>query len=87
MNIYCTYDKVSQTYAQPWFQPNDMAAMRALRMEVNRAETNNVLYHNAADFNLMRIGTYNPESAAIQGHEPQIIVNAAKLINNQQDAA
>lgn len=90
MNIYCTYDKVSQTYANPWFQPNDIAAMRALRMEVNRADPQNVLYHNAKDFNLMRIGDYNPETGQIKGWEPQLVVNCEKLINtdtNNKDAA
>lgn len=79
INLYSVYDKVSGQYNTPFGAPNDTHAVRSFRMEVNRPNEQNVVYHNAKDFKLVKVGTFDHETGTVGGPEAAFEIEAATL--------
>lgn len=59
MKIYCTFDKVSEQYSQPWFAKNDNVAIRNLMIASRRENL------PLEDIVLYSIGCYDSEKGFI----------------------
>lgn len=79
MKIYAVLDNKAKTFNAPFFQPNQVAAVRAFNMEVNRADPLNAIHQHPEDFDLYYIGDYNTETGQLLPHEPELLVTAIKL--------
>lgn len=79
MEIYTIYDLKSEQHAMPFFQQNDVTALRTLRTTVNTADPNNQLYHNSEDFVLKHIGTFDIDTGELTPAKPRVLVNAGTL--------
>lgn len=80
VRIYTIYDKASKQYQNPWFQPSDVAAVRAFGNEVNRPDPANLAYQNPEDFSLHFIGVYDTETGTLIREEPMLLAQAVKLV-------
>lgn len=66
IGIYATRDSKTGEYNSPYFQPTDAAAIRLFRLEINRADTTNLLYNYPEDFELYRLGSFNLDAGEIR---------------------
>lgn len=81
MNIYAVKDIKAQLFNAPFFQSNNVTALRTFAMEVNRSEPNNVLHTNPEDFELYCLGEFDNASGVITpAHKPDLIGTASALI-------
>lgn len=77
MGMYSIYDRQTAQYANPFFQPNEVAAIRMFRNEVNRASADNTLYLNPEDFDLYHLATVDTETGQVEAETaPRKIASA-----------
>lgn len=81
VNIYSLYDTKTMTYNKPFIEPSDTVAMRSLRMEVNRADPNNVLYMFPEDYRLYRVGSFDTDTGNIDTVAPELVVDCETLVS------
>lgn len=79
VNLYSVRDKVAGQYNTPFAAPHDAHAIRSIKMEVNRANEQNVIYHNPADFALYRVGEYDHDTGVTTPADPELIQECAAL--------
>lgn len=81
MNMYAIHDTTAKSWAAPFFQRTDVAAIRAMAAAVNTEDRNNQLFTNPEDFNLYHVGTFNEETGTVSADSdmPKLIVNGIKL--------
>lgn len=80
MNIYAVKDTKAGLFNAPFFQTNNVTALRTFALEVNRADPNNVLYNNPEDFELYCLGEFDNETGVIKPEsKPNIIGTATTL--------
>lgn len=59
INVYCTFDKISEEYSIPWFAKNDNVAKRNLKIASQRENL------PLEDVKLLRIGSYCQEDGTL----------------------
>lgn len=80
MQIFCVYDNKAKSYATPFPQKNEITAVRAFSMEVNRADAMNPIHQHPGDFDLYHIGNFDDNTGRIEAIDPAFVVNAQKLV-------
>lgn len=83
MKIYAVKDVKAETFNNPFFQKNDITALRALSLEVNRADPGNVVYTHPQDFDLYELGDYDPDTGEITSISPVLVANGRTLVNKE----
>lgn len=79
-NIYCTYDKVSEEFSQPWFAKNDNVAKRNLLIASRRENL------PLEDINLFCIGIYDSDEGKLRDiTNKDIFINREVLLFDSQD--
>ena len=83
--IYSIFDAKAAYYMPPFFERNDMTAIRALEAALVE---DHPIYKNAEDYQLFHIGTWRPEEGIIRSTTPKHVTDAwivkAKLINSRE---
>ncbi|AXH77862.1 MAG: nonstructural protein [Microviridae sp.] len=77
--VLCLYDKKAESYHDPFCVPALGVAFRNLADEVNRRGDGNVLFSHAGDFDLVQLGTFDPESGYLEADQPRIICSLGDL--------
>lgn len=87
MRIYVIFDNRAKSYGTPFFQPNDISAVRSFKTEVIRADTANVYHLYPQEFDLMWIGEFDTNTGLIndlqesETHTPPVhVCNGAQLV-------
>lgn len=65
MKLFSIKDKTTGYFAKPFSEPTTQAAIRAARMEVNRAHEGNLLYHYPGEYELYELGEMNEATGVI----------------------
>lgn len=80
MNFYSVFDRKANIYNTPFHCPTDVHAMRTFSMQVNDANTANMLNFAPEDFQLYRVGRFDDHTGNLISETPQMLVEASKLI-------
>lgn len=73
-------DAKAEAFNVPQFVQSLGGAIRAFTDEINRPDTNNVLYNHPSDFLLYHLGTYDDQTARFEFLDvPRIIATGADL--------
>lgn len=78
LQICAVKDRAVNSYAQPMFVPHINVSIRGFTDEVNRADSNNMLYKHPEDYELYHIGEYNDEKGVFYQSEehPRLLTRA-----------
>lgn len=80
MKIYCIYDNNARTYGTPFFQPTNVHAVRAMKVEINRQDPGNVMYLFPGEYDLYLVGEFNDQDGKVSGLEtPEKLANGSQL--------
>lgn len=82
MHIYTLYDKKTRTYNRPFFETADVISIRNLKMEVNRQDPANPLYMFPEDYELYRIGSFDPNNGGVAVQPPELIATASSCVKD-----
>lgn len=78
-NAYSLFDKKVEAYGNPFFMPNDAAAVRSVGDAA--ADRSTTLARHPADFSLYSIGSFDDSTGRLEPHEPRPIVEVLALID------
>lgn len=83
LNMYTVRDRESQTFIKPFCMETDRDAKEGFKIVVNDGESNYSKFPN--DFELIRLGEFDPRSGKITPHEDATSICWAKdLVENVQ---
>ena len=82
VNIYSVRDQFTG-YGQLFTADNDAVALRDFRLAVSRKDT--LLYASAKDFDLMKVGSFDPELGCVVGDAPVIVASGASVVKEFAD--
>lgn len=77
MNVYALWDRKVREYGQLVVAANDEAVIRALRDGIPKGST---VEKYPDDFDLMRLGNFDPESGGLNGEDRAFVVNVRALM-------
>lgn len=66
MTLFALYDKKSLEYSCVSAERNLAMFERSLSVHVNTPRPNNLLYTNSADFDIYRIGQFDPKTGVVK---------------------
>lgn len=70
--MYCVYDVIAGAYMAPIIAVNDNVAIRSFAS--NFADDKGIYALNPADFRLVKVATFSPETAAIEVCASPVVV-------------
>lgn len=79
MKIYTVKDRATDTYGTPMCLLSDGHAIRMFGDEINRAAEENMLYKHPDDYDLYELGTWDPETARYEVHDPTMLTMGRQL--------
>lgn len=82
-NIYSVYDLKANAYGTPFFKQNDQIAVRDFSNVC--LDPNSLLSRNPEDFRLVKLGSFNDETAAIESDLPEFIASAVDCCNKSDE--
>lgn len=86
MNVYAIYDKKTEEYSTPFFQLRDPNAVRTFQTAVNHKDANNSLNLFPADYDLVKIGTWDNQNGILEGHRAEPLCNGLSVITKPENA-
>jgi hypothetical protein len=81
--IYSIKDTKTGLFNRPFYEMNDVTAIRNLKQEVNRTDQGNTLYLFPEDYQLYKIGKYNGETGHLEACKPELITTCEALVNQK----
>lgn len=81
-NVYSVFDKTSQTYLPPFLSVKDGVAIRQIQ-DVIHQDQNHHFARFSKDFDLVRLGAFDPESGQIDTSDFTLIINLDQLSNKE----
>lgn len=77
VKIYCVRDQYTG-YGQLFTAVNDAVAIRDFRLALSRKDS--LMFSNAKDFDLMCLGTFDPELGVISSEAPVIVAAGSSIV-------
>lgn len=84
VKIYCVRDQYLG-YGQLFTAANDAVAIRDFRLAVSRKDS--LMFASAKDFDLMCLGTFDPELGVISSEAPVIVASGASIVKEFESNA
>lgn len=84
VKIYSVRDQFTG-YGQPFTAASDAVAIRDFRIACNKRD--GLLYACPKDFDLMCLGTFDPELGVICSEAPVIVASGASFVKETEDHA
>lgn len=75
MKIYSVKDIKAGVFSTPFFQRNDVTAVRAFKNEVNATTQTSLLSSNPEDFELHYLGEFDERKGAIQSAPETVLLS------------
>lgn len=85
MKLYSVYDKEARIYNTPFPAATDVHAMRTFSMQVNDANSANMLNFAPKDFALYSVGSFDSNTGELTPHSPMLLVEAEKIIRKENN--
>jgi len=82
--VFAIFDKKALAYMAPFFQPNELVAMRNVGSAV--ADEESLLGKYPEDYDLYQVGTWDDQSGALVAVGPKFLINCASMKRIQQEA-
>lgn len=79
VNVYSVKDIKANIWGSPFFQRNDVTAIRALRNEVNADNSASLIATNPEDFEIYRVGVFDENTGALTGETPALLAKGEAL--------
>lgn len=82
-HIFAVKDLAVQAYGLPFFVRSKGEALRSFQDEVNRKDGESAVAKHPEDYELYQLGTYNEETAEIEGNnelKPVLVARAKDLL-------
>lgn len=84
-HMFVIRDSKSESYTNPTFSRTISEAERQFSLHVNEKHQNNLLNQFPEDFDLYKVGTYNPKTGIITELDtPQHIAKAVSLLKQSK---
>ncbi len=84
VKIYCVRDQYTG-YGQLFTAVNDAVAIRDFRLAISRKDT--LMFASAKDFDLMCLGTFDPELGLISSEAPVIVASGVSVVKEFESNA
>lgn len=82
LNVYSVFDSKAAVYGTPFFQVNDMVAMRSFSQLAN--DSNSSVNRFPEDYTLYLIGYYDDSVGEVKGCEPKPLLNGAAVLKPKE---
>lgn len=79
-SLYSIFDSVAGAYMQPYLAVNDNVAIR--NFAANFAKEGDIMSLNAADFRLVKVGSFDPTNGVIEPCEPILVIDGVSARNS-----
>lgn len=80
LGIYSVKDRESKTFINPFAMQTDRDAKEGFRQVVNDDKSPYAKFPD--DYELLKLGTFDPRSGEIEPHKPETLCWAKDLVNN-----
>lgn len=81
LSIYSIFDTKAQKYSTPFFQQNDLIALRAFSRGVNDPQSDLNAY--SEDFTLYCLGIFDDQTATVEVQSPPQLISTALTVKGQ----
>lgn len=71
INLYAIYDVKAESADKPFVCPNDAVAIRSIKELIDKQEH---FQKNYDDYSLMRVGSFEMETAELKGEEKAVTI-------------
>jgi len=78
LNVYSVFDVKAAVYANPFYMPNDLVAIRGFTGAVNSPDS--MLYKHPEDYMLYRLGSFNDSIGLLEAENPPVCICTAASV-------
>ena len=82
LNVYTIFDTASGAYMRPFFAMSDGEALRGFK-DIS-LDADHAIGKHPEDYSLWRIGTFNDNTAKIEGEAKECLATALELVASAQ---
>lgn len=85
--VLVIYDKVAESFHNPFFTPNLGVAFRMLRDEISRGGESNALSSHTTDFALYEVGVFEEDTGQLTtvNPAPRFVCELASLVSAREE--